>query len=69
MLCPTGLFHALRSIAAETDTIDYVTTNQSGLTSTSTRTVIIESPLIVPTDDAATTEVSSTATDATTTAQ
>ena len=37
---------------AATDTIDYVATDQTGLTSTSTRTVIIESaeaPSIVPT--------------------
>jgi hypothetical protein len=38
-----------------TDTIDYVATDQNGLTSTSTRTVIIEAPSIVPTDDASTT--------------
>jgi len=31
-----------------TDTIDYVATDQSGLTSTSTRTVIIKAPSIVP---------------------
>jgi hypothetical protein len=38
-----------------TDTIDYVATDQSGLTSTSTRTVIIQAPpSIAPTDDAAT---------------
>jgi len=47
--------------AAATDTIDYVATDQSGLSSTSTRTVIIEAPSIVPTNDASTT--------ATTTAQ
>ncbi|MGD0023333.1 MAG: hypothetical protein ABSC37_01725 [Xanthobacteraceae bacterium] len=48
--------------AAATDTIDYVATVQSGLTFTSTRTVLIEpSPSIVPTDDASTTEASSTA--------
>ena len=42
--------------AAATDTIDYVATDQNGLTSTSTRTVIIEaSTSIVPTDDASTT--------------
>ena len=37
---------------AATDTIDYVATDQSGLTSTSTRTVIIEladTPSIIPT--------------------
>ncbi len=48
---------------AATDTIDYVGTDQSGLTSTSTRTVIIlpaqageqaAAPPITPTDDAAT---------------
>jgi hypothetical protein len=40
---------------AATDTIEYVVTDQNGLTSTSTRTVIIEAPSIVPTDDASTT--------------
>jgi hypothetical protein len=39
-----------------TDTIDYVATDEDGLTSTSTRTVLIEaSPSIVPADDASTT--------------
>jgi lysophospholipase L1-like esterase len=44
-----------------TDTIDYVVTDQNGLTSTSTRTVIIEAaaaPSIVPSDDASTTATS-----------
>ncbi|HTV27707.1 MAG TPA: hypothetical protein VMF32_07980 [Xanthobacteraceae bacterium] len=50
------------SVAA-TDTIDYVVTDQDGLTSTTTRTVIIEAPSIVPTDDASTTD-EDTATDA-----
>jgi hypothetical protein len=37
--------------AAATDTVDYVVTDQNGITSTSTRTVIIEgSPSIIPTD-------------------
>ena len=45
--------------AAATDTIDYVATDQIGLTSTSTRTVFIEAPSIVPTDDASTTTPSS----------
>ena len=50
---------------AATDTIDYVATDQDGLTATSTRTVLIEPiPSIVPTDDA-----SSTPTDSSTTAQ
>jgi hypothetical protein len=45
--------------AAATDTVDYVVTDQNGLTSTSTRTVIIEAtPSIVPTDDASTTAAS-----------
>jgi Domain of unknown function (DUF5011) len=52
---------------AATDTIDYVATDQNGLTSTSTRTVIIEAPSIVPSDDAST--MAATTTDATTTAQ
>ncbi len=58
--------------AAATDTIDYVATDQSGLTSTSTRTVIIEAPSIVPTDTASTTAATTTdatTTNATTTAQ
>ena len=47
--------------AAATDTIDYVATGQNGLTSTSTRTVIIEaSPSIVPTGDAPTTATTTT---------
>jgi hypothetical protein len=33
-----------------TDTIAYVATDQTGLISTTTRTVIIEAPSIVPTD-------------------
>jgi Chaperone of endosialidase/Domain of unknown function (DUF5011) len=56
-----------------TDTIDYVATDQNGLTSTSTRTVIIEAaaiaPSIVPTDDASTTATASASTTATSTAQ
>jgi hypothetical protein len=51
-----------------TDTIDYVATDQNGLTSTSTRTVVIEAgaaPSIVPTNDASTT----TPTEATSPAQ
>jgi hypothetical protein len=49
--------------AAATDTIDYVATDQNGLTSTSTRTVIIEpaaAPSIVPTADASTTATTTT---------
>ena len=58
--------------AAATDTIDYVATDQIGLTSTSTRTVVIEAPSIVPTDDASTTTPSSNSastTEATSSAQ
>ena len=40
---------------ATTDTVDYVATDSTGLTSTSTRTVIIETPSTVPTHDASTT--------------
>jgi hypothetical protein len=48
--------------AVATDTIDYVAADQNGLTSTTTRTVIIEaSPSIVPTNDASTTAATSTA--------
>jgi hypothetical protein len=46
------------------DTIAYVATDQNGLTSTSTRSVIIEAPdapSIVPTADASTTGATSTA--------
>ena len=46
--------------AAATDTIDYVVTDQNGLTSTSTRTVIIEAPSIVPMEDASTTDATTT---------
>ncbi len=46
---------------AATDTIDYVATDQTGLTATSTRTVIIEATSsIVPTDDASTTATTTT---------
>jgi len=45
----------LDTSAAATDTIDYAATDQSGLTSTSTRIVIIEAPSIVPSDNASTT--------------
>jgi hypothetical protein len=46
-----------------TDTIDYVATDNTGLTATSTRTVLIEaSPSIVPTDDASSTTTSSATT-------
>jgi hypothetical protein len=60
--------------AAATDTIDYVVTDQNGLTSTSTRTVIVKAPSIIPSDDTATTTpiattTNATPTQATTTAQ
>ncbi len=55
-----ALISALSSRAA-TDTISYVATDQSGLTATSTRTVIIEAPSIVPTDAASTSQATSTA--------
>jgi hypothetical protein len=53
--------------AAATDTIDYVATDQSGLTSTSTRTVVIEAPSSTSSDAATSTQsgqgsVSNTAT-------
>jgi hypothetical protein len=53
---------------AATDTIDYVVTDQGGLTSTSTRTVIIEptqSPSMAPSDDASSSDA--TTSDATST--
>jgi hypothetical protein len=44
---------------AATDTIDYVATDSQGLTSTSTRGVIIQAaPSIVPSDDASTSATS-----------
>jgi hypothetical protein len=47
----------LDTSSAATDTVQYVATDSAGLTSTSTRTVIIDAadaPSIVPTDDAST---------------
>ena len=60
--------------AAATDTIDYVATDQNGLTATSTRTVFIEpaaAPSIIPADDASTTSTdnSASSTEASSTAQ
>jgi hypothetical protein len=46
---------------AATDTIDYVATDQNGLTATSTRTVLIEAPSIIPADNASTTGANSSA--------
>jgi hypothetical protein len=46
-----------------TDTINYVATDQTGLTATSTRTVLIEAaavPSIVPTEDASSTATTTT---------
>jgi hypothetical protein len=55
---------------AATDTIDYVATDQNGLTSTSTRTVIVEAPSTAPTDESTADATSSAATTtATSTAQ
>jgi uncharacterized protein (UPF0261 family) len=52
----------LDTTKAATDTIDYVVADQSGLTSTSTRTVLIQAaPSIVPSVDVSTTATSSTA--------
>jgi hypothetical protein len=45
----------LDTSTVSTDTIAYVATDQSGLTSTTTRTVLIEPPSIVPTDEASST--------------
>jgi hypothetical protein len=47
---------------AATDTIAYVATDSAGLTSTSTRTVIVEAPSIVPRDDASSTTTDTSAT-------
>jgi hypothetical protein len=44
---------------ATTDAIDYVATDQSGLTSTSTRAIIIEAPSIVPSATASSTVANS----------
>lgn len=66
---PTSPVQIETSIAA-TDTIDYVVTDQNGLASTSTRTVIVETSLIVPSDDASSSQATvATTTDATSTAQ
>jgi hypothetical protein len=57
-----GKFNCLRW--PRTDTVAYVAIDQSGLTSTSTRTVIIrpaDAPSIVPTADASTTATTTTA--------
>jgi hypothetical protein len=45
---------------AATDTIDYVATDSTGLSSTSTRTVIIQARSIVPADNASSTTATST---------
>jgi Chaperone of endosialidase/Domain of unknown function (DUF5011) len=50
-----------------TDTIDYVATDQSGLTATTTRIVIIEAPSITPADAATSTDATTTDDDAATT--
>jgi len=54
--------------SAATDTIDYVVADQNGLTSTTTRTVIIEAPSIAPSDEDASSGAA-TSTDITTSAQ
>ena len=54
--------------AAATDTIDYVVTDQNGLTSTSTRTVFVEAPSVVPTGAASSTATTNDAAGTTTTA-
>jgi Chaperone of endosialidase/Domain of unknown function (DUF5011) len=51
----------LDTTQAATDTIAYVVTDSQGLTSTTTRTVIIQTPSIVPTDDASSTATTTTA--------
>ena len=50
-----------------TDTIDYVATDQNGLTSTSTRTIFIEAPSLVPTGAASSTATTDDAAGTTTT--
>ena len=53
----------LDTTEAATDTIQYVATDQNGLAATTTRTVIVEraaAPSIVPTDDASTSQPTST---------
>ena len=58
------------TIQVATDTIDYVAIDQNGLTSTSTRTVIIDAPSIITTDDTSTTASNSASTtDSTSTIQ
>jgi hypothetical protein len=58
----------LNTSSTATDTIDYVASDQHVLTSTTTCTVIIDAPSIVPSDDASSNDATSTD-DATTTAQ
>ena len=53
----------LDTTAVATDTIDYVATDQSGPTSTSTRTILIQpaaAPSIVPTDNSSATATTTT---------
>jgi len=50
----------IETSTAATDTIDYVVTDNAGLAATSTRTVIIEAPSIVPVADASSTAATST---------
>jgi hypothetical protein len=45
-----------------TDTIDYVATDPAGLTATSTRTILIEAPPLVPDYSATTTLLVATST-------
>ena len=54
----------INTTQAATDTVNYVVTDSAGLTSTSTRTLIIDptaAPSIVPTPDATTSAATSTA--------
>jgi hypothetical protein len=51
----------IKTSEAATDTIDYVATDQDGLTSTSTRIVIVEAPSVIPSDDASSTVATTTA--------
>jgi hypothetical protein len=54
--------YELVGVGALTDTINYVATDEAGLTATSTRTVTVEAALsIIPTDAASTTSATSSA--------
>jgi Bacterial surface protein, Ig-like domain len=60
---------AIDTTEAATDTIDYVATDQSGLTATSTRTVIVQPAATSPSPQPGQGTTTATSTDATSTSQ